>query len=407
MTVAGRSTRRVAVLGGGIMGVSTSLFLARQGVEVVLYDAMPSVLAGASRWNEGKIHLGYLYAGDPTLATAKKLLTAGLMFPELVEQLTGEPARYVTGGQDCYLVHRDSVVGPDAVAAYFRSLADLIDAHPLAGRYWGGVARHMTAPLARNTLESMVDTRTVVAGFTAPEKSVCTQSLADSLCRALEAERNITLRTGCKVLSGQRMAGSQERYSLATTEGQDAGFTHVVNALWEGRPAVDQTLGIDTVFDPTARYRVSLFVRTDKHVSAPSAVICTGPFGDIKNYDGRRFYLSWYDTGLRVSSNDMNHLETPFLSPGDKEGIAADTAGHLGRLLPCVGGILAAAEEVRVEGGWVFANGSGALSDPGSTLHRRERVGIHQSDNWFSVDTGKYSLAPWLARELTAQIMTT
>lgn len=407
MTGSGRSPRRVAVLGGGIMGVSTSLLLARQGVEVVLYDAMSSVLEGASRWNEGKIHLGYLYAGDPTLATAKKLLTAGLMFPELVEHLTGEPARYVTGGQDCYLVHRDSVVSPDRVAAYFHSLADLIDAHPLAHRYWGGVTRHMTAPLARKTLESMADTRTVVAGFTAPEKSVCTQSLADSLCQAVAAEKNITQRTKCKVLSGERVNGGQGGYKLATTNGEEGGFTHVVNALWEGRPAVDQTLGVDTVVDPSARYRVSLFVRTGKHVNAPSAVICTGPFGDIKNYDGRRFYLSWYETGLRASSNDMNHLVTPMLDPNDKERIAADTALNLGRLLPCVDGILTAAEELRVEGGWVFANGSGALSDPESSLHRRERVGIHQSGNWFSVDTGKYSLAPWLAGELTSRIMST
>jgi hypothetical protein len=265
----------------------------------------------------------------------------------------------------------------------------------------------MTAPLARNILESMVDTRTVVAGFTAPEKSVCTQSLADSLCRALAAEQKITLRTRCKVLAAEREAGSRGCYSLATTEGQDVGFTHVVNALWEGRPLVDKTLGIDTVVDPSARYRVSLFVRTNKHVSAPSAVICTGPFGDIKNYDGRRFYLSWYDSGLRASSNDMNNLDTPRLPQHDKERIAADTALHLGKLLPCVDVILAAAEDVRVEGGWVFANGRGALSDPESTLHRRERVGIHQSDNWFSVDTGKYSLAPWLAREIASRIMVT
>jgi glycine/D-amino acid oxidase-like deaminating enzyme len=62
-------TRRVAVIGAGIMGGATALFLARRGVEVVLFEAAPAPFAGASRWNEGKIHLGFLYAADPSLRT--------------------------------------------------------------------------------------------------------------------------------------------------------------------------------------------------------------------------------------------------------------------------------------------------------------------------------------------------
>ena len=48
----------VAVLGAGIMGCSAALCLARRGARVTLLDAAPRPCVGASRWNEGKIHLG-------------------------------------------------------------------------------------------------------------------------------------------------------------------------------------------------------------------------------------------------------------------------------------------------------------------------------------------------------------
>lgn len=50
----------VAVLGAGILGSSVALFLARRGALVTLFDAKNRPFEGASRWNEGKIHLGYI-----------------------------------------------------------------------------------------------------------------------------------------------------------------------------------------------------------------------------------------------------------------------------------------------------------------------------------------------------------
>jgi hypothetical protein len=59
---------------------------------------------------------------------------------------------------------------------------------------------------------------------------------------------------------------------------------------------------------------------------------------------------------------------------------------------------------VALEGGWVFAAGRGALSDPASTLHRRKDFGVFRRGNYISVDTGKYSTAPWLAQRLADHI---
>src|SRR5687767_3512683 len=83
------SLMRVAVLGAGIMGCSAALCLAQRGARVTLLDAAAQPCTGASRWNEGKIHLGYLYAADPSMATARRVLDGGLAFKPLIERLIG------------------------------------------------------------------------------------------------------------------------------------------------------------------------------------------------------------------------------------------------------------------------------------------------------------------------------
>ena len=53
-----RDASTVAVLGAGIMGTCLALMLARRGRRVVLFDKAAMPMSAASRWNEGKIHLG-------------------------------------------------------------------------------------------------------------------------------------------------------------------------------------------------------------------------------------------------------------------------------------------------------------------------------------------------------------
>ena len=77
---------------------------------------------------------------------------------------------------------------------------------------------------------------------------------------------------------------------------------------------------------------------------------------------------------------------------------------RLGDIVTPVRALAEEAEEIRVEGGRVYALGQGSLADPSSRLHRRDRVGIHRLGRYFSVDTGKYSIAPWLAEGLAEEI---
>jgi hypothetical protein len=141
-------------------------------------------------------------------------------------------------------------------------------------------------------------------------------------------------------------------------------------------------------------------VRSTSQIDAPSAIIATGPFGDIKNYNNRDFYLSWYPTGLLVDSSEISPPSPPKLDLTTKNELSVSIMQKLGEFLPGVLQITERIERIDLQGGWVYAAGEGKLSDPKSTLHRRSDFGIKRVGSYLSVDTGKYSTAPWLARKV-------
>ncbi len=399
--------RTVAVLGAGIMGSTTALLLARRGTAVSLFDAEDQPFSGASRWNEGKIHLGFLYAADRSLQTARRLLPGGLAFRDDVETLLGPCLRDATTREDdLYLIHKNSVAGPDDVAAYFEAVMGLARDHPDAGRYLVDLRRAGVERLGRSELDRLAGSAEIVAGFRTPERSVSTTVVADRFVAALSAEPRIEPHYATRV-RGVRPVRSDASgpWLIDTDRGLEGPFDAVVNALWQGRPIVDASLGPLPETTWSHRYRLALFVRTLRPLAMPSAVIAVGPFGDTKNYDGRDFYLSWYPAGLRAEGNQVAPPAVRLPDDAERKRIAASTFAELGRLLPSVRSIADNIDELRVEGGWVFAIGAGSLADPDATLHQRYRVGIDHKGSYISVDTGKYSIAPRLAREIVALLL--
>ncbi|UVK57574.1 FAD-dependent oxidoreductase (plasmid) [Mesorhizobium sp. AR02] len=395
----------MAILGAGIMGVSLAVMMARRGYSVSLFDKEHEPLACASRWNEGKIHLGYLYGADPSLLTARHLLSGGLCFGRLVSELIGSDLEsHTTFSDDIYLVHRDSIVGAEALGTIFERLDVLLHSHADAAHYLVDVSAARSKRLSKGELANITGSEQVVAGFQVPERSVNTRWIADRLCEVVKGEPNISLRMAAKILSAQPTDGITGQWRVAIEGEKTESFDIVVNCLWEGRLAVDRTAGLEPVPGWSHRHRLCLFGRTRQPVDVPCAVVALGPFGDIKNYDGRSFYLSWYPSGLFLESGELS-IETPIaLDATAQQCFIDDVRAKLTELVPNVSSMFNDAEELEVRGGFVFAQGRGSLSDPKATIHRRNQFGVNRLGGYISVDTGKYSTAPWLANSLARQM---
>ena len=396
--------RRVAVLGAGIMGSSLAIELARRAVDVTIFDRGPAPMEATSRWNEGKIHLGYLYGADPTLATARHLLPGGLLFGEHIRDLTGDKLDgHATSGDDLYLVHRRSVVGADGVRATFDAISELIRRHPDAARYLVDVTDARATELTRTELDGIAGSD-IVAGFRVPERSVDTRWLADRLAGAVAVEPRVTLRLDTTVVGAEPRDGVDGPWRVHVDGRDDEEFDLVVNALWNGRLPIDVTAGVTPEPPWTHRYRLCVFSRTGAPHELASAVVAVGPFGDVKNYNGTDFYFSWYPVGL-VATGDGLELDAPTPPTGHDATVFVDRVrASLEQVLPGVSRVVDDAVDLTVRGGFVFARGTGALDDPRSGLHRRDRYGVQRRGSYASVDTGKYSTAPWLARMLATEI---
>ncbi|MGE0035557.1 MAG: FAD-dependent oxidoreductase [Xanthobacteraceae bacterium] len=403
MKLPSRRRARIAVLGAGIMGCSLAMFLARRGADVTLIDEADAPFARTSRWNEGKIHLGYLYAGDPSLATARKMLTGGLAFRPLVEELIGAPiSDAATSQDDVFLVHHTSIVAPDAMNRYFAAVSELIRSHPDVASYPVDVSQARSYALTARELSEISGSPLIVSGFRVPERSIQTQWLADRFAGAVLAEPHIAFLANTRVLEVDK---GENGWTVKSTGSIEERFDIIINALWEGRIAIDSAVGIAADVDVSYRYRLALFVRTDQPIALPNAVIATGPFGDVKNYNGTDFYLSWYPAGLIA---DAAGPTPPALPPRDgatDSNVAAETFAALAALLPGVQNVRSHVAEMAVEGGWVVAPGTGALSDPACKLHQRDRFGVRRYGSFITVDTGKYSTAPWLAKQIVDELL--
>lgn len=389
----------MAVLGAGIMGCCTAIALARRGVRVTLVDEADRPMTGASRWNEGKIHLGYLYAGDRTLATAERLLPGGLAFRPALEALIEQSiAPAIADHDETYLVHRASVADVEATAAHLDRVAALAAAHPARRSYLCGDAGRRPRRLPARELRQVCDHDDVVAGFRVAERSVATPWVADRVAAAVASTPRIALCLGTRVTGVAETADG--RYRVRSAAGDDGPYDGVVNALWQGRLTVDRSMGLPAPPEVSHRYRVAAFVRTAQPVAVSSVVIGTGPFGDAKRYGDRDLYLSWYAAGLLAEGAAVAPPPAPRQTPEGDARIARAIVESLAQYLPAVRACNLVGAEVQVRGGWVYASGQGRLSDPASTLHRRDRAGITATGRFLSVDTGKYSIAPWLAAQV-------
>lgn len=398
---------RIAVLGAGIMGSATAILLARRGHRVVLFDSAAAPLSGASRWNEGKIHLGFMYCADPSLDTARKVIPGGLTFRPLVEQLLGcSIAPVSTPEHDLFLCHRDSVVSPESMQAYLQQVMQLVGQHPNSGSYLADIVGQSVQRLSARQLAHVSGSPDIVAGFRVPERSVSTNWIADKFVDAIAAEPCIETRMDATITAVRPAAagGHDGPWHVESSGGATGPFDWVINALWQGRIAIDLTVGIKPLTNWSNRYRLALFIRTACPLDVPSALVATGPFGDVKNYGGRDFYVSWYPLGLMIDSPAVSPPPPPRLEKDAADRLARAVLERLECYLPASRRISENLETVRLEGGWVHAAGSGLLSDPASALHRRSSFGVIRAGTYVSVDTGKYSTAPWLAHQVADMI---
>lgn len=401
---------KVAVLGAGIQGACTALELARRGVEVDLYDRAEQAINGASLYNEGKIHLGYVYGNDPSLRTATLMARGAVTFAPLMRRWIGDALDTTpTCSPFLYLVHRDSIVSPEDSHAFFDRVHAL-GREELRGAkadYFGQTL--LTAP-SRVAAETIgISDENVAAVFQTEEVAIDPEAIARLMRDAISSEPKIRPCFSHLVDRVERDGSTLIVTSSSSDGAKRASYDHVVNALWDGRLAIDEQLGLRPERRWLFRYKEFLRCQPSKPVSVPSATIVLGAFGDIVNYGNGELYLSWYPAGLRNSNSD---LAPPDKSEVTKDRDAAATKRAMVRALATFAPDLEDLNDRDIEtsslgGGWIFGWGKTDIDDPNSGLHERYEVGVSSGGGYHTIDTGKYTTAPLFAMRAADAICAT
>lgn len=404
---------RVAVLGGGLQGACVAMELASAGISVDLYDKNDRCMSQASAQNEGKIHLGYVFANDRSLRTARTMVKGAITFASLMRRWIGDAIdRIPVSTPFHYVVHTESLLSIDEVEHHFQSshAVALDESRNIPLDYFGADYRVPPIRMSEGECGSLFDRRRVAAAYRTAEISIDPEALAATV-RArfsaypriqclLQAHVHAVAPDNNGVTVDFEMSGSRIREQ----------YDHVVNALWDGRLAVDRTIGLQPERSWLYRVKHYLRVRAPEVASTlPSATIVLGAFGDVVAYGDGNLYLSWYPSGMRGISSDLSPPAWPLVldEPASIEMRERILDGLRG-IVPAVGRLTPNTVECcRVKAGIIFAWGKTDIHDPMSGLHQRHAIGPRSCGRYHTVDTGKLTMAPLFGKMVADRILQT
>jgi hypothetical protein len=387
-----------------MQGICTALALGHDGWTVDLIDRSPAPMLATSVRGEGKLHLGYVYANDQGRSTASLMVDGALRFSDLLDRWLPEPLDWTGLRSEPFLygVLPGSMLEVDALAEHYASVDEQVAARLADGCRYAGATAWSPVRTLRSPAEHGLSGE-VLAAFATSEVAVDPRLLRTHLVTGLAAAE-VTFHGATTVNAVEDAAHG---FTVSCTSEADEEVTHradvVINCSWDGRLAIDATMGIAP--PRPWIYRLKYAVHGTAAAAAPpppSVTLVLGPFGDVVRYADDRVYASWYPACLAGSSGDVVPPASwaPALSrteaPAVLDELATSTVDALSEHVPALRGMCVDA----VAAGVIVAWGETDIDEVDSELHRRHDIGVHDHGGYLSVDTGKLTTAPLFAQRV-------
>lgn len=400
----------IAVLGAGLQGALCALELADRGAQVTLFDRRKTAITEASLHNEGKIHVGYVYANDRPDRTASLMARGAARFTPFVSRWW-ESSEVTRTASDpfTYVVMKESLVAPTNLSARYAKIDDQFEAElNCVGTYFNQKRYERAFRLSKTEVQQRYNPDYVVAAFSTSERSVSLPHMADALRRAILDHPRIETVFETTISGVSETAGN--RWSVTDTDKKTHGpYRHLINALWGDRLRIDAMLGINCSRPFLMRRKVANRILASATSNDPgSATMVLGAFGDIVRYPDQSYYVSWYPTGCMGRWTRAKLPSSWDLPPAseDLEELFQVSVRELITRIPALEKVLDAPYAVESAPGIIFSWGQSDVDDPSSELHQRFDVGPQTHfGTYHSIDTGKLTLAPMFAEQVADRIL--
>lgn len=400
--------RKIAILGGGGLGVCAALELAQRGYKVEIFEAHDEPLKKASYANEGKIHVGFIFAMDKSFQTAKKMLDGAIHFFDYLSRWADVKSEECLSTPFYYLVHKGSLMSASALNPHYQKCVDYfsqIQANTQK-KYVGAFKSLEAELLPKSAIEGIGDPSLIEDVFRTTEYSLDPRYIAEKLNQSLRNNPSIDLHLSTKVTGVSELGG---RYAIEfVREGisETVSFDEVINTTWNGLLEIDRTMGISPIGQWSFRYKFGnkLLIPLSEE-DLPSCTMVLGPFGDTVNFGKRGAFLSWYPIGRTAWSEDIRPPDWDRMySEEERMKVFRGSFEALKDRIPSLKDLQFPLEKVDPVGGAILALGNSDVDQEKSRLHDRFEVGLRSFGRYHTVDTGKYTLIPLLAMQIADRV---
>ncbi len=400
--------KKIAILGAGGLGACTALELSLRGYQVDLFEEHHLPLRKASYANEGKVHVGFIYAMDKSFHTAHQMLVGAVHFMEYLQRWVEVKPEEMISTPFYYLVHKGSLLNAQELNSHYQRCCEVFKELSSRGKkkYLGLFETLEANLLPKSRIEGIGNPGYIEDIFETTEYSVEPRYIADKLTDRLYSEPNIQLRLATKVESVSRVGNKLRVHSLHTGNNQSEDYDEVINATWNGLLEIDRTMGIEPLGTWSHRYKFGnkILVPLQEN-DLPSCTMVLGAFGDTVNFKERGAFMSWYPVGRTGWSEAYRPPEWDSMySKTERMDVFQRSFEELKKRIPSVGDLKFDLDAVDPVGGDILALGNTDVDKNESRLHERFEVGIRSFGNYHSVDTGKYTIIPYLAVKMADRI---
>lgn len=394
-------SKKIAILGAGGLGACIALELASRGYQIDLYEEHSEPIKKASFVNEGKIHLGFIYAMDRDFHTSREMIIGALHFLNHLRRWIDVNPEEVISTPFYYLVHKGSLMNGDQLLVHYKKCIDFFEQakNQFQLDYLGIYDRIDARRLGKHEFGAIADPEYIQDVFVTTEHSVEPRAIAHKLAEQLHANPSINLILNTKVTSVARKGVKLEVSSQREGRTHRELYTDVVNSSWNSLLQIDQTMGIAPLYSWSFRYKFGNKILVPfRSNDFYSCTMVQGPYGDAVNFKEKGGFFSWYPIGRTGWSEQVQPPDWDSMySVEERYEIFSRSFAELAKRIPSLQGLNYKPENVNPSGGVIFALGNTDVDQEESKLHTRHEVGIRSFDGYHSVNTGKYTLIPYLA----------
>ncbi len=389
----------VGILGGGMQGSCMALLFRKKGYEVTILEQADDLMSRASFNQEGKIHMGFIYAHDTSMNTGHKLMRDCLHFASCLEELLDEKINWnqIKSDKFMYLVPKDSITDAMEIKRYFGKLQSEYEKIMRSYPHLSYLGERPEKIYESVPLPGFAEASQFANSFQTEEVAVSQNILRERVRKKLTGQQiKICLNTkvlGCKKLSACA-------YEVNTTKG-DHSFDYVVNCLWENQAMLDAQLGVNQKTNINLRLKFGL---VSSHIDAldtlPSFSMITGAYGDFVNFTNtidRQMYFSWYPVsryGMLVNQaipQEWNNICNGIIPEELYSSQIKDQLKAYQNLFKTEFNF----NSPKLIPGIIVAKGLADIDDDQTELHTRDEDPVFYSEGYFSISTGKFTSIPY------------